>query len=58
MEYLRNDLGNKAYMKARRTGGVNVRGVTLESQESFCWKVREADTEDLQASRKLTGKLL
>lgn len=37
---------------------MNVRGVTLEGQESFCWKVRETDSEDLQGSQKLTGKLL
>lgn len=45
-------------MNTRRAGGVNVKEVTLETQESFCGKVREADTEGLQGSQKLTGKLL
>lgn len=58
MEYLRNDLGIRAYMKLRKHWWGECQGVTLEGQESFCWKVREADSEDLQGSQKLTGKLL
>lgn len=59
MGYVRNDLGIRAYMNLGRAGRVNVRGVTLGSQEGFfCWKVRKADTEDLQSSQKLIGKLL
>lgn len=58
MDYLRNDLGIRAYVNLGRAGGVNVTGVPLGSQEGFCWKVRKADTEDLQGSQKLMGKLL
>ena len=45
-------------MNIGRAEGVNVREVTLESQGSFCRKVREVDTEDLQGSQKLIRKLL